>query len=101
MVFYNVTCNVSPEIAEEWIAWMKNEHLPELMETELFKSYTFCKLLTEADDNEGINYTIQYKLEDLETLEKYTIDFGPVLKQKTLDKWGERVLAYRSVMEEV
>ena len=101
MVFYNVTCNVAAEIEDEWITWMKEEHLPELMDTGMFKSYTFCKLLTEAADNEGLNFTIQYKLEDLASLEKYSTQFGPALKQKTMDRWGEQVLAYRSVMEEV
>ena len=34
-------------------------------------------------------------------LDQYNLEFGPSLKQKTLDRWGEQVLAFRSVMEEV
>jgi hypothetical protein len=101
MIYYNVTCNVSSEIAQEWIEWMKTTHLQEVMATGMFVSYTFCQLLTEAADNEGLNYTIQYKLETIAHLEQYNLEFGPALKQKTIDQWGEQVLAYRSVMEEV
>ena len=101
MIFYNVTCNVGADISEEWIAWMKDEHLPEVMGTGLFISHTFCQLLTEAADNEGLNYTIQYKLESMANYDQYVLEFGPSLKQKTADKWGEKVLAFRSLMEEV
>ena len=101
MVFYNVTCNIGQEIELEWVDWMKQEHLPEVMATGVFESYTFCKLLTEAADNEGLNFTIQYKTESLIKLEEYNNLYGPTLRQKTLDKWGEKVLAFRSVMEEI
>lgn len=101
MVFYNVTCNVSENISEDWIAWMKEEHLPEVMATGMFESYTFCQLLTQAADNEGLNYSIQYKLESMKHLDQYNLEFAPGLKQKTLDRWGEQVLAFRSVMEEI
>ncbi len=101
MIFYNVTCNVGRSIADEWIIWMKEEHLPEVMATGMFISHTFCQLLTEAADNEGLNFTIQYKLNTMSHLDQYNLEFGPSLKQKTLDRWGEQVLAFRSVMEEV
>jgi len=101
MVYYNVTCNVGASIADEWIAWMKEEHLPEVMATGMFVSHTFCRLLTEAPDNEGLNFTIQYKMETMGHFDQYNLEFGPALKQKTMDRWGEQVLAFRSLMEEV
>ena len=62
MIFYNVTCNVGRSIADEWIIWMKEEHLPEVMATGMFISHTFCQLLTEAADNEGLNFTYNINL---------------------------------------
>ena len=101
MVFYNVTCNVRADIAEQWIAWMKEVHLPEVLATGLFIEHTFSKLHTEVEGNEGQNYCIQYKLKSMEDYQQYVTQFGPALKQKTAAKWGEQVLAFRSLMEEV
>jgi len=101
MIFYNVTCNVGADIAQSWITWMQEEHLPEVLATGLFIEHTFSKLLTEAEGNEGHNYCIQYKLQSMEDYQQYIQKFGPTLKQKTAEKWGEQVLAFRSLMEEV
>ncbi len=101
MVFYNVTCNLDESIANEWITWMKTEHLPEVMSTRLFESFRFCKLVTEADDNEGLNFSIQYKLLNMANFEQYKNEFAPAMRNKTLQKWGEKVLSFRSIMEEI
>ncbi len=59
MIVYNVTCNVGSHMAEEWLIWMQQEHIPEVMQTGCFTDCKILKLLTEAGDNEGINYAIQ------------------------------------------
>ena len=55
MIVYNVTCNVGSHLAEEWLKWMQEEHIPEVMQTGCFTECKILKLLTEAPDNEGIN----------------------------------------------
>lgn len=99
MIIYNVTCNMHLSIAAEWLEWMKNEHLPEVMATGCFTEYKILRLLNNDSDDDGVNYAIQYTCESTETLERYRRDFGPALMQKTANKYGESVLAYRSVLE--
>lgn len=45
MIIYNVTIKVSHDIALEWVNWMKQEHIPDLLLTGLFVDYRFCKML--------------------------------------------------------
>ena len=33
MIIYNVTVKIEAEAADEWVKWMKEEHMPELMKT--------------------------------------------------------------------
>ena len=99
MIIYNVTCNVEKEMAEEWLQWMKTEHIPEVMETGCFLEYKILRLFNPEQDDEGINYAIQYTCESLEKLEFYRSEFGPTLQSKTLTKYGDKVFAYRSVLE--
>lgn len=98
MIVYNVTCNIPPEIETEWLEWMKNTHIPEVMQTGLFQKYTIMKLLTVVDDNEGVNYAIQYFCEKQEDYEKYKDEHGPTLQAKTREKYGEKVLAFRTLL---
>jgi hypothetical protein len=99
MIVYNVTCNVGSQMAEEWLKWMLEEHIPEVMQTGCFIEFKILKLLTDADDNEGVNYAIQYTADSLEMYQQYRGQFGPILQAKTKEKYGDTVLAYRSLLE--
>ena len=99
MIVYNVTCNVENPMANEWLEWMKTVHIPEVMATGCFVENKILKLHDPETDDEGINYAIQYTCDSIETLERYRSEFGPGLQAKTLEKYGNKVLAYRSVLE--
>jgi Domain of unknown function (DUF4286) len=48
-----------------------------------------------------MNYAIQYTTTSVDEYERYQRDFGPALRQKTLEKYGDKVMAFRSLLEEV
>lgn len=75
------------------------EHIPEVMQTGCFTDCKVLKLITEAEDNQGVNYAIQYTAASMEDYVKYRDTFGPGLQQKTKEKYGDQVLAYRSLLE--
>lgn len=99
MIIYNVTCNLHPRMADEWLAWMKEEHIPEVMQSGCFTECKILKLLTEAEDNDGVNYAIQYTAPSLGSYQQYRDEFAPALQAKTKAKYGDDVLAYRSLLE--
>ncbi len=101
MIIYNVTCNLDVKLAPSWLNWMMEEHIPEVMQTGCFTDCKVLKLITEAADNQGVNYAIQYTAGSMEDYVKYRDNFGPVLQQKTKEKYGDQVLAYRSLLEVV
>ncbi len=101
MIIYNVTCNIPLAIEEEWVHWMKHTHIPEVIATEKFTGFKMLKLLTVVEDNEGVNYAIQYYCQNLEDYEDYIARFAPALREKTFLKFGDQVLAFRTLLEEV
>lgn len=101
MIVYNVTCNVDEKVHNEWMKWMKEEHLPEVMETGMFVEHNMYRLMTRQYDEKGITYCIQYTCETYADYDRYQTEFGPALKQKTLEKFGDKVLAIRTLMESV
>lgn len=101
MIVYNVTCNIPEDIEAEWVHWMKHEHIPEVISTEKFTGYRMLKLLTVVDDNEGVNYAIQYFCNTIDDFNEYVDKFALALKAKTYEKYGDKVLAFRTLLEEV
>ncbi|MFY8191068.1 MAG: DUF4286 family protein, partial [Bacteroidia bacterium] len=59
MIIYNVTINVEDSIHQEWLAWMQEKHLAEVMATGMFSSYKMLKLLSRQEDETGTTYAIQ------------------------------------------
>ena len=100
MIVYNVTCTLADEsIHEEWLHWMKEEHIPEVMSTGLFADYRMLRLLHE--ENNGITYAIQYRSTTMAEYQLYQKEYAPPLQQKTREKYGDKVLAFRTLLEEV
>lgn len=101
MIIYNVTCNIPEEIEDEWVHWMKHVHIPEVIATEKFTGFKMLKLLTGVSDNEGVNYAIQYFCHSIEDYEEYVDRYAEKLREKTFVKYGDKVLAFRTLLEEV
>ena len=100
MIIYNVTIKVEPGIAREWLQWMKELHIPEVMATGCFKHYRIVQLL-EQDDAEGPTYAIQYEAGSMEDYERYISHFADGLRQQSTTRWGGRFIAFRSLMRVV
>lgn len=100
MVVYNVTSNVAPSVAEEWLTWMKEVHIPEVLETEMFTHYRILHVL-DQDESEGITYAVQYFANTLENCRKYISESAPALREKAIKHWGEQVISFRTIMESV
>lgn len=101
MILYNVTCLVADEIHDDWMEWMKNEHLPEVMATGKFVSHKMYRIDPHSGEDTGTSYSIQYTLESRELYHDYAQNHGPALKEKTLRRFGDQVMAFRTILEEV
>ncbi len=100
MIVYNISIKIVPEIEEEWVSWQNDEHIPEVMSSGQFTEYKFFRLL-EQHEPDGITYVVQYFASSLENYERYINDSAPKLRQKALYKWGNKFIAFRTIMEVV
>ena len=100
MIVYNITLKINPDIETEWIQWQKEEHIPEIMATRLFANYKFYKLL-EQDESDGPTYVVQFFADTYEKYQQYIDEFAPGLRKKSLEKWGDAFIAFRSILQVV
>jgi len=100
MIIYNVTIKVADAISTEWLAWMKNEHIPDVIGTGCFTHAVILRLV-EVDDTEGPTYAIQYHAESKALYNRYIENFASDMRQRGYDKWDDQFIAFRSVMQVV
>jgi hypothetical protein len=96
-IIYNVTVKVEGSIAESWLEWMMNEHIPEVLSSECFYDYRIFRLL-EVDDTEGPTFAIQYMAQSKADYNNYIENYAEGMRKKTFNRWGEKFIAFRSVM---
>ncbi len=101
MIIYNVTVNVDHDIVEDWLQWMKEKHIPDVMNTGKFTGFKFCKILTAQPDETGQTFAIQYFCNDLATLEDYQQNDAPALQKEHTERYGNKAAAFRTLLEEV
>ena len=97
MIIYNVTIKVNSSIQEEWLLWLKEEHIPDITGTGCFTHAVILQLL-EMEDREGPTYAVQYHAQNKALYNTYINNFAIVMRQKAIDKWGDNFIAFRTVM---
>lgn len=100
MIVYNVTVKVEPIIHDDWLRWMKEEHIPDVLSTGLFFDHKMYRLL-EMNETDGITYTIQYFCDSFEDYQQYQKAFAPRLQKAHNDKFEHKFVAFRTLMRAV
>ncbi|WP_159022304.1 DUF4286 family protein [Formosa sp. L2A11] len=98
MYIYNVTSNVSDAVHETWIAWMKQEHIPQVLSIGTFYEAKLTRVLIEEEMG-GQTYSVQYRAKTREALDTYYSEFAESLRTEAFKKFGENVLAFRTELE--
>jgi Domain of unknown function (DUF4286) len=100
MIIYNVTIKVDHSIAENWINWLREEHIPEMINTGCFTKATILQML-DNEEEDGKTFAIQYHAPGISFYNRYIENHADKMRQKSIDKWGQRFIAFRTVMEVV
>lgn len=99
MIIYNVTVNIDNDVREEWLKWMREVHVPNVMATGLFTASKICKVL--VDEEKGTTYSFQYTCDGIEKYHLYAKEHAPRLQQEVRDKYEGKFVAFRTLLEVV
>jgi len=97
MIIYNVTISIEDTIKQTWLQWMKEEHIPEVMETNMFTDYKLCRVISvPGEDN---TYSIQYFCDTITSYNQYRDHYASELQKKHSDKFHNQFVAFRTILE--
>lgn len=97
MFIYNVTVNISDDVHTEWLKWMREIHIPDVMKTGCFIDNRLVKVLYVED--EGHTYSIQYTFLEMEDIENYNKNFAPKLQAEHAAKFKDKYAAFRTLLQ--
>jgi hypothetical protein len=100
MIVYNVTVKIDLSVHDLWLRWMKEEHVPRVMETGCFVGHKMYRVLQE-DETEGITYAFQYFANNISDYFDYKEKHAAALQKESLDLFPGKYTAFRTILKEV
>jgi hypothetical protein len=100
MLLYNITVGIDKEVEDEWLHWMKHEHIPQVMDTNLFFDFKMYKVLHDQDEG-SISYSIQYFAHNFDQVNLYFEKFAPALQEKLRLRFKDKHVAFMTLLEEI
>jgi len=98
MIIYNVTTNIDDSVHDQWLSWMQQKHIPEILATGKFSAAKLTKVLI-VEEMGGTTYSVQYTTDSKATLEKYYAEDAPKLRHEALQLFGDKMIAFRTELE--
>lgn len=77
---------------------MLSKHIPDVMQTGFFVEKRMTKVI-DGHEEGAINYNIQYMCESVEKLNEYNEKCAPKLQKDHGDKFGDKFIAFRTLLE--
>ncbi len=99
MLLYNITVNIDNAVAAEWLEWMKETHIPEVMATTYFVKFQIARMLTEEADTGGVTYAVQYFCRNMADFEEFQQDYAPALVEKHAKRYPNQFVTFESLLE--
>jgi hypothetical protein len=100
MILYNVTVNIEKDSEAEWVAWMKETHIPDVLATGMFHENRFYKILHDNEDG-STNFSVQYFTDSMEKIHQYQQYFATKLQEDVKNKFQDRFVVFRTLLETV
>jgi len=101
MILYNVTVSIDPEVGDDWLQWMRTQHIPDVMATGCFLESRISRI--HGEEEGGLSYSIMYLCSDQQKMDEYRDLHAPALQKDHTERYAGRFAAFRtflSVIEE-
>jgi len=96
MILYNVTVSIDQAIEQEWLEWMRNTHIPQVMETGCFLECRISRIQGEEDG--GSSYSFLYLAPSEDKMNEYQQQYAPALQQDHALRFQGKFAAFRTLL---
>jgi len=101
MFVYSVRVSIEKNIKDDWLSWMKEKHIHDVMNTNCFKSYEIYEVVNEDNISKNTEFIINYFYEEEDSFERYQKEFAPALQKEHTDLFKGKFTASREVLKKV
>ncbi|MFT3753391.1 MAG: DUF4286 family protein [Paludibacter sp.] len=98
MLIFNTTFLVSDKMTDLWLKWVREQHIPFMLDSEMFSKPQVAKVLG-IEEQEGTSYSVQFHVSDIQTLENWHLQYARTFERNFAEKFGTDVVFFATVLE--
>ena len=98
MLIYNVTIHVDASVHEDWLKWMQERHIPDVLATGKFTRALMTRVLVKEDLG-GPTYSVQFSCASRESLERYYAEDAEGLREESHRLFGNHLGSFRTELQ--
>ncbi len=99
MYIYNITFNVDKEIEKEWLQYIKEVFIPQMLRSGLLRSALTSKIM--VDEIQGISYSIQFAAGNKKDLKKFISEELQPILHKLHTKFSPKMVYFATELDVV
>lgn len=101
MVIFNTTYAVSDQVYGSFIKWLKEIHLPRMINEDAFSSPVVSRIINAQPDQEGTSVSVQLKAPTLDYIAVWNEQKGDEYRAELKKLFDDDVLFFATFMEEI
>lgn len=96
MILYNVTLSIDESTHQEWLQWMREVHIPQVLATGCFLESRISRI--QGEEEGGVTFSVMYLSPSQEKYDEYQRDHAPALQADHAQRYNGRFAAFRTVL---
>ncbi|ADQ79397.1 hypothetical protein Palpr_1250 [Paludibacter propionicigenes WB4] len=98
MLIFNITYLVSDKVRAPWLTWVREQHIPFMLNSNYFTQPQLARVITSAEQ-EGTSFSVQFRVEDMRTLKLWNQEFSAEFKEECSRQFGSEVVFFTTVLD--
>jgi hypothetical protein len=98
MLIFNTTYLVSDKSRSAWLTWVKEQHIPFMLDSTYFSNPQVARVITSAEQ-EGTSFTVQFHVNDMRMLKQWNQKFNAIFKENCSGQFGSEVVFFTTVLD--
>lgn len=97
MLIYNTSYHFEETLEQNFIIWLKEVHVPAVLEEGTLKNPRICKILSHQQDGD-VSYTLQWEVENSTVLHRWHIKQGDFAVNEIKKIFDDKVMFFETLM---
>jgi len=99
VIIYSVTISIDANVRADWLGWMEQTHIPDVMRTGCFASYVLQEVTDPPPQTGSYTFNVQYACESVVQYQDYLNKYAPALQADHGTRYKDKFVAFRTLLK--